>query len=171
MGYDEHEMLVEYSEMTAFNFNSKEYQEVKKDFIECKNVTNNFLINFVSKFRNYKTMFVYVNDEVVKYNNSLSEYARRLLEERKKKADSLAFISKTLQIPLPINKNAPNIKPVQLKRVVRSVPKKPTTKTIVPEPYISDEDYNNINKIIIITKRMITSVWKSFSFFLILLRV
>ena len=103
---------------------------------------------FVSKLRNYKTMFVYLNDEVVKYNNSLSGYARRLLEERKKKADSLAFISKTLQIPLPINKNAPNIKPVQLKRVVRSIPKKPTTKTIVSEPYISDEDYNNINKII-----------------------
>ena len=51
MGYDEHETMVEYAVMTAFNFNSKEYQEVKKDFIECKNVTNNFLINFVSKFR------------------------------------------------------------------------------------------------------------------------
>ena len=36
MEHDEHEMLVEYSEMTAFNFNSKEYKEVKSDFIECK---------------------------------------------------------------------------------------------------------------------------------------
>ena len=40
MGHDEHEMLIEYSEMTAFNFNSKEYQEVKKDYIECKEVAH-----------------------------------------------------------------------------------------------------------------------------------
>ena len=54
MGYDEHEMLIEYSEMTAFNFNSKEYQEVKKDFVECREVARGIdwlLKNFVSKFR------------------------------------------------------------------------------------------------------------------------
>ena len=34
MSHDENEMMIEYSEMTAFNFNSKEYQEVKKDFID-----------------------------------------------------------------------------------------------------------------------------------------
>ena len=54
MERDEHEMLIEYSEMTAFNFNSKEYQEVKKDFIECKDVVNNLawnVKNFMSKFR------------------------------------------------------------------------------------------------------------------------
>ena len=42
MSYDEQEMMIEYSEMTAFNFNSKEYQEVKKDFIECKEVAHGF---------------------------------------------------------------------------------------------------------------------------------
>ncbi len=36
MAHNEYEMLIEYSEMTAFNFNSKEYQEVKKDYLECK---------------------------------------------------------------------------------------------------------------------------------------
>lgn len=36
MEHDEYERLVEYSEMTAFNFNSKEYQEVKRDYVECK---------------------------------------------------------------------------------------------------------------------------------------
>ena len=54
MSYDEHEMLIEYSEMTAFNFNSKEYQEVRQDFIECKNVANGlelFAQNFLSIFR------------------------------------------------------------------------------------------------------------------------
>ena len=42
MEQDEHEMLVEYSEMTAFNFNSKEYNEVKKDFMECKEKISGF---------------------------------------------------------------------------------------------------------------------------------
>ena len=54
MRYDEHEMLIEYSEMTAFNFNSKEYKEVKKDFIECKEAVTGFdwfVKNFVSKFK------------------------------------------------------------------------------------------------------------------------
>ena len=51
---DEHEMLVEYSEMTAFNFNSEEFQKVRKDYIECKNLVSNFswaVENFFKKFR------------------------------------------------------------------------------------------------------------------------
>ena len=54
MAHDEHEMLVEYSEMTAFNFNSKEYQEVKQDFIECRETAKGFewfVKNFISKFK------------------------------------------------------------------------------------------------------------------------
>ena len=34
---DEHEMLIQYSEMTAFDFDSEEFQKVRKDYIECKN--------------------------------------------------------------------------------------------------------------------------------------
>ena len=54
MKYDENEMMVEYSEMTSFNFNSKEYQEVKRDFIECKDIANGldwFVKNFTTKFK------------------------------------------------------------------------------------------------------------------------
>lgn len=54
MGYDEHEMMIEYAEMTSFDFNSKEYQEAKNDYIECKQAINGFdwfIKNFVSKFR------------------------------------------------------------------------------------------------------------------------
>ena len=53
MEHDEHEMLVEYSEMTAFNFNSKEYQEVKNDVLKCKNAANGlerFAKSFVGFF-------------------------------------------------------------------------------------------------------------------------
>ena len=53
MKNDEHEMLVEYSEMTAFNFNSKEYQEVRKDLKKCKEAANIFdsiIKMFMDKF-------------------------------------------------------------------------------------------------------------------------
>ena len=34
---DEHEALIEYSEMTSFDFNSREFQEVRRDYLERKN--------------------------------------------------------------------------------------------------------------------------------------
>lgn len=54
MTHDEHEMLIEYSEMTAFNFNSKEYQEVKQDYLECQRTVNCFetiVNNLISRFK------------------------------------------------------------------------------------------------------------------------
>ena len=54
MKRDEHEMLVEYSEMTTFNFNSKEYQDVKEDFKKCEEAAHGFewlVKNFFVKFR------------------------------------------------------------------------------------------------------------------------
>jgi hypothetical protein len=53
MEHDEHEMLVEYSEMTAFNFNSNEYKDVAKDYIECKEAMGGFekfVKSFVKRF-------------------------------------------------------------------------------------------------------------------------
>jgi len=41
---DEHEMLVEYSEMTAFDFNSEEFRKVKNDYIQCKNFVSKFIL-------------------------------------------------------------------------------------------------------------------------------
>ena len=53
MEHEEQEMMVEYSEMTSFNFESKEYQELKKDFKECKKraeLLEGFLKNLVRAF-------------------------------------------------------------------------------------------------------------------------
>ena len=56
---DEHEMMIEYSEMTAFDFNSKEFQEVKNDYLECKSFAYNFLnsvqniMNRIKPVKNY----------------------------------------------------------------------------------------------------------------------
>lgn len=40
---DEHEALIEYSEMTSFDFNSKEFQDVRRDYIECRDMVSNFM--------------------------------------------------------------------------------------------------------------------------------
>ncbi len=51
---DEHEALIEYSEMTTFDFNSKEYQEIRRDYLECKNLASRFVwlvTNFVNKLK------------------------------------------------------------------------------------------------------------------------
>lgn len=103
---------------------------------------------FEREFESYKKMIGYVNAEVVSYNNNLTTTALRLLEERKKKADSFSAISAALQIPLTVSKNAPNTKPIQLKRIVRQPSVKPTVAPATPESCISDADYANINNII-----------------------
>lgn len=54
MEHDEHEMLIEYSEMTAFDFNSKEFRQVRKDYLECRDMVSGivWLMNgFISLFK------------------------------------------------------------------------------------------------------------------------
>lgn len=103
---------------------------------------------FENEFSDYKKMIDNVNAEVTSFNSGLETSAMRLLEERKKKADSFSAISNALQIPLTASKNTPNTKPIQLKRIVRQPSVKPTAKPLTPEPCISDGDYENINNII-----------------------
>ena len=51
---DEYERLIEYSEMTAFNFNSKEYEEMRRDYYECKDFISGLMWkvkSFANKLR------------------------------------------------------------------------------------------------------------------------
>ena len=124
-----------------FEYTQQELQEKGEAMLEYVQK------QFDHDFGNYKTMIGYVNAEVGSYNNGLTDIAQRLLEERKKKADSFAAISAALQIPLTVSKNVPNTKPIPLKRIVRQPSAKPAIPSVA-EPYISDEDYENINNII-----------------------
>ena len=124
--------------------------EYTKQELQDKGETMAYYVQkqFDHEFGNYKTMVGYVNAEVASFNNGLTTSALRLLEERKKKADSFSAISAALQIPLTTSKNAPNTKPIPLKRIVRQPSVKPTIPPAPTEPYISDGDYENINNII-----------------------
>ena len=56
---DEHEMLVEYSEMAAFDFNSEEFQKVKNDFIECRDFMSKIVWMMSKYFNKFKTLSDY----------------------------------------------------------------------------------------------------------------
>ena len=43
---DEHEMLIQYSEMTAFDFDSKEFKKIREDYIECRNFIQKIMFKF-----------------------------------------------------------------------------------------------------------------------------
>ncbi|MBQ8010091.1 MAG: hypothetical protein IJ265_00875 [Oscillospiraceae bacterium] len=125
-----------------FEYTEQELQDKGEKMLE-------FVQNrFENEFGSYKTMISNVNAEAAQYNDGLSTTALQLLETRKKKADSFSAISAALQIPLTTSKNAPNTKPIQLKRIVRQPSVKPTAAPVMPEACISDHDYANINNII-----------------------
>lgn len=71
-----------------------------------------------------------------------------LLEKRKSKASDYSSISKALQIPMKLSKDAPNVRPIELKRVERKIVNKPENKPRELEYCISDSDYENILNII-----------------------
>ncbi len=43
MKLDEQEMQIQYSEMTAFDFNSEEFQRIRDDYMECKSFAQKFV--------------------------------------------------------------------------------------------------------------------------------
>jgi len=77
-----------------------------------------------------KTIIKYVNDDVEDYNSKLRSTIHEALNIRIKRAQSLRNISQLLSIPLQLSENAPNTKPIVLKRIVKpSVPKLPPKQT------------------------------------------
>ena len=51
---EEQEMLIQYSEMAAFDFNSEEFQKVRKDYVECKDFITRvswIFSKFVTQFK------------------------------------------------------------------------------------------------------------------------
>ena len=103
---------------------------------------------FNNSFSNYEKMISYVNSAITSYNNGLRKQALELLSKRKNRASDFWAISKALQIPMKLSEDAPNIKPIELKRVERKPLSKPKNRLQTPEYIISDDDYENIANII-----------------------
>lgn len=105
---------------------------------------------FNSKLAAYFNAIDNVNSDIEnKYNSYLKEEIRKHLERRIKKAEDYLSLREKLNISLELNKNAPNTKPIRLKKVKKNKPMSLPKLNITPVEYaISDDDYNNIKNII-----------------------
>lgn len=104
-------------------------------------------LQFNRKFDNYKSMVSYVNEEVNNYNNSLNDYIKQLLTNRKSKADNFSGLMQKLTIPLKVNNQAPSLSrvPLTLKKELKSFP---SQKEQEESWYILDKDYSYIKSVI-----------------------
>lgn len=108
-----------------------------------------FLIDsFRKQFKDYASMIQFVNNDIATYNKGLTGKIERFLNQRKEKSDEWCLVTKALEIPLTIDKNAPSTVPIMLKKKRKEALKKPEPKTRSQEYCISDGDYNNIINII-----------------------
>lgn len=103
---------------------------------------------FEGVFKNYRQMIEYINGGINNFNSGLLQSVKDLLQKRKEKAIDFDNISRALNIPMKMSKNAPSIAPVPLKRIQRKAETRPAFRSPEPEYCISDDDYANILNII-----------------------
>ena len=126
-------------------------QTYERSAIDSKENMLEFITNeFNSKLSSYFKAINNVNSDITnQYNSSLKIEIRKHLERRLQKAENYLSLRKKLNIPLELNKNAPNTRPIRLKKVKKNKPTSlPKLRTAPVEYSISDDDYNNIRNII-----------------------
>lgn len=90
-----------------------------------------------------------INQEVRSYNNGLSNIVKKYLEARLQKANDYLQMRERLELPLKLNVNAPNTKPIVLKKVKKKKEISFPSKKEPEKNYeISDVHYENIKSII-----------------------
>lgn len=122
----------------------------KNDFQDHSDNLNNFVDGkFKSKFNSYITMINYLNNDAKNFNSELMSIIKKLLTDKLKSAEDYFTFREKLNIPLHTNPNAPNTKPILLKKKSKTKTKSfPKQKIEEKEYTISDYDYNNIKNII-----------------------
>ena len=90
----------------------------------------------------------HANSQVTSHNTNCENLVKKYADERRVKLRNHSDISRVLNIPLAVNKNAPSTNPKTLAMQVRPKLKSPSTAGTSPEPGISDDDYELILKVI-----------------------
>lgn len=128
----------------SLEFPKKELQqkENSNDFVEKK-----FNQEMITYFSTIDT----INQEVRNYNATLPKTIEQYLNQRLQKANDYLQMRERLELPLKLNTNAPNTKPILLKKTKK---KKdvvfPSKKAPEKEYEISNTDYENIKNIILL---------------------
>lgn len=130
--------------LISFDFKKKELQE-------SENISELVQTKFNQEIKSYFETIERVNEEARNYNNNLPAKIRQCLSERLQKANDYLQIRERLELPLKLNKNAPNTKPILLKKVRKNKEVVfPSKKKQETEYEISNVDYENIKNIIML---------------------
>lgn len=120
--------------------------DFRKEELQEKPNSNEFVLQkFNQEIEAYYSMIDSINQEVQQYNNKNLSSIKNCLEQRLQRANDYLQMRERLELPLKLNPNAPNTKPILLKKVKKTFPSK---KRQDMEYEISDSDYTNIKNII-----------------------
>lgn len=105
-----------------------------------------------------------INQEVRRYNNGLPNIVKKYLETRLQKANDYLQMRERLELPLKLNSNAPNTKPIVLKKVKKKKEISFPNKREPEKNYeISDAHYENIKSIIALACLSMEKTARTFS--------
>lgn len=114
---------------------------------EIENVNEFITSEFNKMITDYYSLIIGINQEVEQYNERIVNIIRENLKNRFQKAKDYLQLREQLDLPLKLNPDAPNSKPILLKKQKKKI-SFPTKSKPEYDYEISDMDYENINNII-----------------------
>ena len=132
---DEYDKIIYLLDYTQYELKDKD----SPDFFEKQ---------FESNFKNYIQMFENIRLDVEQYNSSLPSLINNEIDNRKQKAKDFITLGEKFSIPLETDPNAPNIKPIVMKKITVKRPEMPKAKPKENDYAIKDSDFDNIKSII-----------------------
>jgi len=133
--------------------------------LEMEKLKNGDIVEdeFNKNFKEYIEMIKNINDEIIHFNSTLINCIKENLNARKTKASEFFALAEKLSIPLKISPNAPNIKPIELKKSLIEKPYNTTVGKKENEWTITDKDYTNIKAIINLAGSSMERTGKTFN--------
>ena len=123
--------------------------EIPKSTLDNQENQSEYIEDLIrKKLEHIQAHIDYANQDIDDYNRTLPSYIENNLRKRLKDAEGLNKVKRSLQIPLNKKNSAPTIIPIKIKAKGKKnllLPKKDKTSK---EMYLSENDYNEILRII-----------------------
>lgn len=121
----------------------------KRELQENENSNEYVQKRFYQEIKTYYETIDRINQEAKNYNVKLPSTIKKYLAKRLEKANDYLQMRERLELPLELNPNAPNSKPLLLKKVKKKKEVAfPKQNKPIAEYEISNSDYENIKNII-----------------------
>lgn len=120
----------------------------KNEMLDSGDSNELVLKKFNQEIKTYYETIININLEAEQYNKRLPDLIRQSLVRRKQKAEDYIEMRQRLELSLELNPNAPNTKPILMKKVKKKTVSFPDKRKSEIEYEISNSDYENIKNII-----------------------